>query len=95
MKFAISIASIADNERRLAAKCKQLNEDLVGAGARVTAALRLSEEDQTTIATLRKELEKTWRQIGASHDKVPATIPSSEACLLISGSEEQCLGLQP
>lgn len=61
----------ADNERRLAAKCKQLNEDLVGAGARVTAALRLSEEDQTTIATLRKELEKTWRQIGASHDKVP------------------------
>ena len=63
-------AAYVDNEKRLAAKCKQLNKDLVGAAARVTAALRLSEEDQTTIATLRKELEKTWRRIDAGHDKV-------------------------
>ena len=53
----------------MATKCKQLNEDLSGASARVTAALRLSEEDQLTIAALRKELEKHWKQIDATHDK--------------------------
>lgn len=41
----------------------------MGASARATAALRLSEEDQLTIAALRKELEKHWRQIDATHDK--------------------------
>lgn len=61
---------IADNEKRLVVRCKQLNEDLSGASARVTAALRLSEEDQLTIAALRKELEKQWKQIDALHDKV-------------------------
>ena len=59
----------ADNEKRLAAKCKLLNEELRGASARVTAALRLSEEDQLTIAALRKELEKHWKQIDSTHDK--------------------------
>ena len=59
----------ADNEKRLAVKCKQLNEDLTGASGRVTAALRLSEEDQLTIAALRKELEKHWKSIDATHDK--------------------------
>ena len=63
----------ADNEKRLATKCRQLNEDLTGASARVTAALRLSEEDQFTITALRKELEKHWRQIDASHDKARHT----------------------
>lgn len=61
---------VADNEKRLALKVKKLNENLLGAQSRVTAALRLSEEDQITIATLRKELEKNWKLIDASHDKV-------------------------
>ena len=59
----------ADNEKRLAAKCRQLKEDLTCASVRVTAALRLSEEDQLTMTALRKELEKHWRQIDATHDK--------------------------
>lgn len=71
-----TLLHFADNERRLAVKCKQLNAELMGAGARVAAVLRLSEEDQTTIAALRKELEKNWKQIDASHDKVFPLPPS-------------------
>ena len=66
----VKLLYTADNEKRLAIKVKKLNEDLLGAQSRVTAALRLSEEDQITIATLRKELERNWKQIDASHDKV-------------------------
>lgn len=46
----------------------------MAAAARVTAALRLGEEDQNTIVTLRKELEKTWKQISASHSRVRAFV---------------------
>ena len=70
LQFLFKLLYTADNEKRLAIKVKKLNEDLLGAQSRVTAALRLSEEDQITIATLRKELERNWKQIDASHDKV-------------------------
>lgn len=74
----IFLSGLVDNEKRLAAKCKQLNEDLTGASARVTAALRLSEEDQLTIAALRKELEKYWKQIDTTHDKAQSSFKIAE-----------------
>ena len=36
-------------------------------------ALRLSEEDQTTIVTLKKEVEKAWKLVDASHERVFAS----------------------
>lgn len=37
--------------------------------AKVQTALKLSEEDQTTIAALKKEIEKAWKLVDASHEK--------------------------
>jgi hypothetical protein len=51
-------------------KCRELNSEIVGNAAKVQTALKLSEEDQQTIVALKKEIEKAWRMVDASHDKV-------------------------
>ena len=61
-----------DNEKRLMAKCRELNAEIVVNSAKVATALKLSQDDQTTIASLKKVshlLEKEpWRAaINASH----------------------------
>ena len=61
---------LADNEKRLTKKVRELNGEIVGNAAKVQTALRLSEEDQTTIVTLKKEVEKAWKLVDASHEKV-------------------------
>ena len=35
----------------------------------VATALKLSEEDQATIAALKREIEKSWKMVDASHEK--------------------------
>jgi len=50
-------------------KCRELNSEIVSNAAKVQTALRLSEEDATTIAALRKEIEKAWKVVDASHEK--------------------------
>ena len=37
--------------------------------AKVQTALKLNEEDQGTIAALKKEIEKAWKMVDASHEK--------------------------
>jgi hypothetical protein len=37
--------------------------------AKVQTALKLSEEDQSTISALKKEIEKAWKMVDASHEK--------------------------
>ena len=65
-----SVLPHADNEKRLTKKVKELNNEIVANAAKVQTALRLSEEDQSTISTLKTEVEKAWRLVDASHEKV-------------------------
>eukprot|EP00898_Chlorokybus_atmophyticus_P000353 jgi/Chlat1/1318/Chrsp118S01746 len=58
-----------ESEKRLIKKCRELNSEIVSNAARVQTALKLSEEDQTTISALRKEIEKAWKMVDASHEK--------------------------
>ncbi len=37
--------------------------------AKVQTALKLNEEDQGTIGALKKEIEKAWKLVDASHEK--------------------------
>jgi chromosome segregation ATPase len=50
-------------------KCRELNTEIVANAAKVQTALKLSEEDQITISSLRKEIEKAWKMVDASHEK--------------------------
>merc|ERR1719253_459977 len=58
-----------DSEKRLIKKCRELNSEIVSNAAKVQTALKLSEEDQSTISALKKEIEKAWKMVDASHDK--------------------------
>ena len=66
----LSVLPHADNEKRLTKKVKELNNEIVANAAKVQTALRLSEEDQSTISTLTGEVEKAWRLVDASQEKV-------------------------
>lgn len=47
-----------DSEKRLMQKCRELNAEIVANSAKVATALKLSTEDQTTIAQLKKVLNE-------------------------------------
>mmetsp|Transcript_9497 Transcript_9497/g.15525 ORF Transcript_9497/g.15525 Transcript_9497/m.15525 type:complete len:886 (+) Transcript_9497:227-2884(+) len=58
-----------ESEKRLIKKCRELNAEIVANAAKVQTALKLSQEDQNTIASLKKEIEKAWKVVDASHEK--------------------------
>ncbi|PAA46952.1 hypothetical protein BOX15_Mlig023212g2 [Macrostomum lignano] len=58
-----------ESEKRLMQKCRELKAEIVANSAKMTSALKLSEEDQATIASLKKEIEKAWKMVDAAHDK--------------------------
>ena len=67
--FCLSVVHIAESEKRLIKKCRELNAEIVANAAKVQTALKLSEEDQSTISALKKEIEKAWKMVDASHEK--------------------------
>uniref|UniRef100_A0A061SN17 Flagellar associated protein n=1 Tax=Tetraselmis sp. GSL018 TaxID=582737 RepID=A0A061SN17_9CHLO len=58
-----------ESEKRLIKKCRELNSEIVANASKVQTALKLSEEDQNTIQALKKEIEKAWKMVDASHEK--------------------------
>jgi len=43
-----------ESEKRLMQKCRELNAEIVANSAKVSTALKLSQDDQTTITNLKK-----------------------------------------
>ncbi len=58
-----------EHEKKLIKKVRELNGEIVNNAAKVHTALKLSQEDQNTIATLRKEIEKAWKLVDVAHEK--------------------------
>ncbi|XP_048360877.1 cilia- and flagella-associated protein 58 isoform X2 [Sphaerodactylus townsendi] len=58
-----------ENEKRLMAKCRELNAEIVVNSAKVATALKLSQDDQTTITSLKREIEKAWKMVDAAYEK--------------------------
>eukprot|EP00429_Kryptoperidinium_foliaceum_P068096 CAMPEP_0176067884 /NCGR_PEP_ID=MMETSP0120_2-20121206/33885_1 /TAXON_ID=160619 /ORGANISM="Kryptoperidinium foliaceum, Strain CCMP 1326" /LENGTH=844 /DNA_ID=CAMNT_0017401503 /DNA_START=53 /DNA_END=2583 /DNA_ORIENTATION=+ len=58
-----------ESEKRLIKKCRELNTEIVSNAAKVQTALNLSKEDQATIGNLKKEIERAWKMVEASHEK--------------------------
>merc|ERR1719188_2629122 len=58
-----------ESEKRLIKKCRELNTEIVSNAAKVQMALNLSKEDQSTIGNLKKEIERAWKMVEASHEK--------------------------
>ncbi|OCT71229.1 hypothetical protein XELAEV_18034207mg [Xenopus laevis] len=51
------------------AKCRELNAEIVANATKVATALKLSQEDQSTIVSLKKEIEKAWKMVDSAYEK--------------------------
>ena len=58
-----------ESEKRLMQKCRELNSEIVANASKVTTALKLSQDDKGTIASLKQEIEKLWKMVDAAHEK--------------------------
>ncbi|KAF7661063.1 hypothetical protein LDENG_00270080 [Lucifuga dentata] len=68
-KLVHALKKSRDNERRLMSKCRELNAEIMSASTKAAVALKLSQEDEATINSLKKELDKAWKMVDAAHDK--------------------------
>ncbi|KAJ3034777.1 hypothetical protein HDV00_004639 [Rhizophlyctis rosea] len=57
------------NEKSLIRKCKDLAAELSANAAKVQAALKLSQNDRSTITALKKEVKKAWKMVEAGTEK--------------------------
>lgn len=53
-KLISALKKSRENEKRLMSKCRELNAEIVSTSTKVAAALKLSQEDETTIASLKR-----------------------------------------
>ncbi|KAL9644851.1 hypothetical protein ABK040_005331 [Willaertia magna] len=58
-----------ENEKRLMKKCEELTQEIIANASKVQTAINLSKEDQNTISILKREIDKAWKLINASHEK--------------------------
>ncbi|KAL2915303.1 hypothetical protein HK105_205168 [Polyrhizophydium stewartii] len=57
------------NEKTLMKKCRELTAELSANASKVQAALKLSQNDRSTIASLRKEVKKAWKMVESASEK--------------------------
>ncbi|XP_078268940.1 cilia- and flagella-associated protein 58 [Rhinoraja longicauda] len=58
-----------ENEKRLMSKCKELNAEIVANSTKVSTALKISQDDQSTIDSLKQEIEKAWKMVDSALDQ--------------------------
>merc|ERR1719487_1152465 len=58
-----------ENEKRLFKRCKDMNESIQQNATRVKAAIKLTQEDASTISILKKEVDKAWKLVEKAKDK--------------------------
>ncbi|XP_034093538.1 LOW QUALITY PROTEIN: cilia- and flagella-associated protein 58-like [Gymnodraco acuticeps] len=68
-KLIHALKKSRENEKRLMSKCRELNAEVVSTSTKVAAALKLSQDDETTITSLKRELDKAWKMVDAAHAK--------------------------
>lgn len=76
-----------ESEKRLARRCKELNDTILQNAARVKGAIKLTQEDSNTIAVLRKEVEKCWKLVEQAREK------EEKARTIIAGLREEIANL--
>lgn len=63
-KLIQALKKSRENEKRLMSKCRELNAEIVSSSTKVTAALQLSQDDQTTITSLKRVYYTQHKQHG-------------------------------
>ncbi|XP_059408731.1 cilia- and flagella-associated protein 58 [Carassius carassius] len=68
-KIAKALRKSHENEKRLMSKCRELNAEIMSNTVKVSTAMKLADEDQATITSLKMEIDKAWKMVEASHAK--------------------------
>ncbi|XP_057188652.1 cilia- and flagella-associated protein 58 isoform X2 [Triplophysa rosa] len=68
-KVAKALQKSHENEKRLMSKCKELNAEIVSSNVKLSTAMKMVDEDQATITTLKMEIDKAWKMVEAAHEK--------------------------
>jgi len=58
-----------ESEKRLMSKCRDLNAEIVTNSSKVAQALKLSQDDQSSIQQLKQELEKAWKMVDTATER--------------------------
>lgn len=58
-KLNAALKNSHENEKRLMTKCRELNAEIVSSSTKVAIALKLKQEDESTIKTLKKVHTRT------------------------------------
>ncbi|KAF4118421.1 cilia- and flagella-associated protein 58 [Onychostoma macrolepis] len=68
-KVAKALQKSHENEKRLMSKCRELSAEIMSNTVKVSTAMKLADEDQATITSLKMEIDKAWKMVEASHAK--------------------------
>nr|XP_057942527.1 cilia- and flagella-associated protein 58 isoform X2 [Doryrhamphus excisus] len=84
------------NEKRLMTKCKELSAEMANASTKFEAALKMSHDDESTISSLKTEVEKAWKMVDAAYIKEQAQMEmiknlQEEVATLTQLAEQQSL----
>ena len=58
-----------ESEKRLIKKCQELSQEIMANAAKVQSALKLSQDDQSTIEALKNQIEQAWKMVDTAHEK--------------------------
>jgi hypothetical protein len=64
-----SLKTSYENEKRLFKRCKDMNESITQNATRVKAAIKMTQEDASTITVLKREVDKAWKLVEKAKDK--------------------------
>ena len=64
-----ALKSSHENEKRLFKRCKDMNDSITSNATRVKAAIKLTQEDASTISILKKEVDKAWKLVEKAKEK--------------------------
>uniref|UniRef100_A0A8C1TGN1 Cilia and flagella associated protein 58 n=1 Tax=Cyprinus carpio TaxID=7962 RepID=A0A8C1TGN1_CYPCA len=68
-KITKALRKSHENEKRLMSKCRELNAEIMSNTVKVSTAMKLADEDQATITSLKMEIDKAWKMVEASYAK--------------------------
>lgn len=77
-KLHTALVNSHDSERKLIDKVRQLNAEIQDNADKVAAAVKMSQEDRSTIASLRKDVDNAWKMVRKILCKRMLNIPSGD-----------------
>lgn len=68
-KLYTALKASHNNEKQLLQTCRNMKAEILSNGAKVTQALKMSQDDKTTVERMKSEVDKAWKAVQSAHEK--------------------------